>query len=77
MQGRTFFRIMIDNLLINNVFCKTLISLVKFCNEQQYFSQKKLKFSEKMPLTNISKNNSVYKTQFVFKSANNSGVKYF
>ena len=42
MQGRTFFRIMIDNMFINNPFCKAISALVKFCNEQSIFYKKEL-----------------------------------
>ena len=51
MQARTFFRIMLDNLFVNNPLCKALSSLVNFCNEQSVFYRKKLKFSKKMPLS--------------------------
>ena len=75
MRGRTFFRIMIDNLLVNNAICRALTSLVNFCNEQNYFSPRKLKFSKKMPLNNIEQD-SVYKTKFIFSSTHKSGVDY-
>ena len=75
MQGRTFLRIMIDNLFINNAMCRALSSLVNFCNEQQYFSGKELKFLKKMPFNNIKKDSS-YKNKFIFSSAQKSGVDY-
>ena len=52
MQGRTFFRIMIDK-FVNNAFCKALVAVVNFCNEQSYYSQDKLKFLKKMPISLI------------------------
>ncbi len=66
MHGRTFFRIMLDSLFVNNSFVKTIESFVKFCNEQRYYSQNELKFSDKMPLNNIVKDN--YKNKYVFNS---------
>ena len=75
MRGRTFFRIMIDNLFVNNALCKALSALVNFCNEQSYYGQKKLKFLKKMPLNNIHQD-SVYKNRFIFNSKQHSGVDY-
>jgi hypothetical protein len=75
MRGRTFFRIMIDNLFVNNAFCKALLALVNFCNEQSYYGRKKLKFLKKMPLNNIESINK-YDKRFVFNSNPNSGVNY-
>ncbi len=72
MQKRTFFRIMMDSLLVNNAIARALSALVNFCNEQSYFSQNKLKFSEKMPLT-YNKRESVYKNRFIFDSTQISG----
>ena len=65
MRGRTFVRMMIDNLFVNNAICKALSSLVNFCNEQAFFNKGKLKFSKKMPL-NIVEQESNYKTKFIF-----------
>lgn len=75
MQGRTFFRIMIDNLLVNNAFCKTISALVNFCNEQSYYNRKELKFLKKMPLNKI-KQDSTYNKRFIFNSNQSSGVNY-
>ena len=75
MRERTFFRIMIDNLFINNAFCKALLALINFCNEQQYYGKKELKFVKKMPLYNIKQNKS-YDNRFIFNSTKNSGVDY-
>ena len=74
MQVRTFLRIMFDNLFVNNVVCKTLISIVKFCNEQNYFYKKELKFLKKMPLNKMEQKSSYNK--FVFKTPHKSGVDY-
>ena len=65
MQGRTFFRIMIENLFVNNALCKAVSALVNFCNEQSYYGRKKLKFLKKMPLNNIEQRTS-YNSKFVF-----------
>ena len=73
MRGRTFLRIMLDNLFVNNIFSKTVNALVNFCNEQGIISQKKLKFSQKMTLNNIEKD-SVYQKKFLFTNMQNSGV---
>ncbi len=73
MQGRTFFRIMFDNLFINNPLSKAIISLVNFCNEQSYYNNKKLKFLKKMPLNNIEQTSS-YDRRFIFNSNPKSGV---
>lgn len=66
MQGRTFFRIMLDNLFVNNSLVQTIESFVKFCNEQHYYSPNELKFSDKKPLNNIM--NDSYKNRYVFNS---------
>lgn len=76
MRGRTFFRIMLDNLFVNNVFCKALSALVNFCNEQSYYSKKELKFLKKMPLNKIKEQNSAYKNRFIFNTDQISGVSY-
>ena len=75
MQGRTFFRIMIENLFVNNVFCKTIVALVNFCKEQSYYYRKELKFLKKMPLNKVE-NKTKYDNRFVFTSNTNSGVSY-
>lgn len=75
MQGRTFFRIMIENLFVNNALCKAVSALVNFCNEQSYYGRKKLKFLKKMPLNNIEQT-TAYKNKFVFDAKRTSGVNY-
>ena len=75
MQGRTFLRIMLDNLFVNNAFCKALSALVNFCNEHSYYHRKELKFLKKMPLNNM-KHNSVYRNKFIFNPNQTSGVDY-
>lgn len=66
MQGRTFFRIMLD-IILNNAVFKAIASCVNFCNEFRYYNRKELKFLKKMPITNIAKEN-YYKKRFVFNS---------
>ena len=60
MQARTFFRIMIDNLFVNNALSKALFACINFFKEQSYYNKKELKFLNKMPLNNIEKSN-IYK----------------
>ena len=67
MQGRTFFRIMIDNLFVNNAIGKTISALIKFCNEQSYYGKKELKFLQKMPL-NRTEQIKKYDERFLFNS---------
>ena len=73
MQGRTFLRIMLDNLFVNNAFCKAISALVNFCNEQSYYNRKELKFLNKMPLDKVEQD-SVYQKRFIFNSAHKTGV---
>lgn len=73
MQGRTFFRIMFDNLFVNNALCKAISSLVNFCNEQDYYGRKKLKFLKKMPLSN-NKQTASYEKRFLFTNKYQSGA---
>ena len=75
MSGRTFLRIMIDNLFINNPIAKTIIALVNFCNEQNFLYRKELKFLKKMPYNNIQEDTS-YKNKLIFDTKKASGV-YF
>lgn len=72
MQGRTFFRIMIDNLFINNPVGKAIAYLVNFCNSSVFYNKKKLKFLGNMPL-NISAK-STYQKKFIFDSSYKCGV---
>ena len=53
MQRRTFLRIMIESLLVNNALARALREFLNFCNEQTSFCGKKLKFSEKMPYRHV------------------------
>lgn len=73
MQGRTFFRIMIDSLFVNNPIGKAVSVLVNFCNNSVIYNKRNLKFLKKMPLT-YSKPESGYKKRFVFDSSNICGV---
>ena len=67
MQGRTFFRIMLD-IVLNNALVKSLASLVNFCNELRYFNRKELKFLKKMPINNNVVKEEYYKKRFIFNS---------
>lgn len=72
MQGRTFFRIMLD-ILFNNAVFKALTSFVNFCNEQRYYNRKELKFLKKVPLNSIAQKKS-QKSGFVFNSITGSRI---
>ena len=67
MQGRTFFRIMLD-IVLNNAVVKSLASLVNFCNELRYYNRKELKFLKKMPINNNVVKEEYYKNRFIFNS---------
>ena len=73
MQGRTFFRIMIDSLFVNNPICKAICTLINFCNNSVFYDKKKLKFLKNMPLTKTEPV-SDYKKRFVFDSSCVYGV---
>ncbi len=64
MEKRTFIRTLLD-ILFDNVLVKTITSIVKFCNEQAYFNQNKLKFSKNMPIDNIEVTHG--SNRFLFK----------
>lgn len=66
---------MIDNLFVNNAFCKALVSLVNFCNEQSYFYKKELKFLKKMPLIKKEEKN-VYTNRYLFTNTQHSGIDF-
>ena len=74
MQGRTFFRIMIDNLFVNNPIGRAVSTLVNFCNNSTIYNKKNLKFLKKVPLYK-SEPVSGYNKRFVFDSSNVCGVK--
>jgi hypothetical protein len=67
---------MADNLFINNAFCKAIVALVNFCNEQQYYYKKELKFLKKMPLNNSKEYQTTYSNRFIFNKKQISGVDY-
>ncbi len=66
MQGRTFFRVMLD-IFLDNALARAIASLVNFCNETRYYNRKELKFLKKMPINNVVKD-EYYKNRFVFNS---------
>lgn len=74
MQGRTFFRIMIDSLFVNNPIGKAISALVKFCNNSTIYDKKNLKFLGKMPLTHEEPVLN-YSKKFIFDSSKICGVK--
>ena len=73
MQGRTFFRILIDNLFVNNPVCKAVFTLVNFCNNSMLYNKKNLKFLKKMPL-NKTRSELSYKNRFIFESSYTYGA---
>lgn len=73
MQGRTFFRIMLD-IVLNNALVKSLASLVNFCNELRYYNRKELKFLKKMPINNNVVKEEYYKNRFIFNSITAIGL---
>lgn len=75
MLGRTFFRIMIDNLFVNNVLSKTISAIIKFCYEQiGYNNRKSLKYFKNVPLKEFEVKNT-YEKRFLFDSKKTTGVK--
>ena len=64
MQKRTFIRTLLD-IFFDNSVTRTICSIVKFCNEQQYFSHNKLKFSKNLPIGKLE--SASLKNQFLFK----------
>ena len=74
MQGRTFFRIMIDSLFVNNPIGRAVSTLVNFCNNSTIYDKKNLKFLKKMPLYK-SEPVSGYQKRFVFDSSYVCGAK--
>ena len=73
MRARTFLRIMLDNLFVNNVLCRTIQALVNFCNEQSYYNSNELKFLKKMPLSKTEQK-TYYQKKFIFNSNHKTGV---
>ena len=67
MHGRTFFRIMLDNLFVNNALFESIIKLVKFLKEMEYFNHKNLKTLNKKTKNVIIKEDD-YKNKFKFNS---------
>lgn len=51
MQFRTFFRIMFNNIIRDNVIARTIRSFVNFCCELDVMNHKYLKYSKELPLT--------------------------
>ncbi|MCD8378337.1 MAG: hypothetical protein LUB59_06080 [Candidatus Gastranaerophilales bacterium] len=51
MQIRTFFRIMFNNIIRDNIFVRVISSIVNFCCELDVMNYKSLKYNKEMPLT--------------------------
>ena len=58
MQGRTFLRIMLDNLFVNNTLLNSITKLVNFYNEQRYYNNRELIFFKKIASNRIKKNDT-------------------
>ena len=52
MQNRTFIRIMLD-IFFNNALIKSIVSVVNFCKEQQYYNPHELKFFKNVPINRV------------------------
>ena len=63
MQKRTLIRTILD-MLFDNTIAKTIVSVVNFCKEQQYYNSHKLKFLKNMPINKMNK--EIYKKEFLF-----------
>ena len=74
MHNRTFLRILLDNIFLNNPLSRAVISLVNFCKECNGNPVPELKFLENMPLKRKEPVNN-YKNRFVFDSSNMYGVR--
>lgn len=63
MHKRIFLRILFNNLLRNNIFSKTIISLVNFCKEFGGFNYSSLKYKKNMSLSlNDTKKNIFFQS---------------
>lgn len=51
MQTRTFLRIMLNNLIRDNVFINSVKAFVNFCCELDILNYKSLKYNKEMPLS--------------------------
>lgn len=51
MQVRTFFRIMFNNIIRDNVFINSIKAFVNFCCELDILNYKSLKYNKEMPLS--------------------------
>ena len=72
MLKRTFFRIMFDNLFVNNALCKTLRAIIKYFREQQDFRGNNLTFSNTLQFK--KKERDIYSKKFIFMVDNNNGA---
>lgn len=63
MKIRTFFRIMFNDILHENVISKSIVSVMNFCNEFNVFHNKSLKYDR-----NVSLNISETKRNIFFQS---------
>ena len=73
MQKRTFLRIMMDILFVNNPISRTVLSVVNFCKEYNDFRYKNLKFSKTLPLY-MTEKDVKHKNIFIFDSSKAIGA---
>jgi len=60
MQSRTFIRILFNNIIYNNIFSKTFILFINFCNEFGIFKGTILKKQEKMPISIMETKSNIF-----------------
>ena len=74
MHGRTFFRILIENLFLKNALAEAFKKFLNFYYEQRYYNERELKFIDKLPLNNIQVQSKKYDSRFVFNVGTKNGV---
>lgn len=70
---RTFFRIMIDSLFVNNPIFKAIATFINLCNNSVVSNCDNLKFSKNIPLNKKEAESSIDR-RFVFAKTGNLGV---
>ena len=60
MQSRTFIRILFNNIIYNNIFSKTFILFINFCNEFGFLKGTILKKQEKMPISIMETKSNIF-----------------
>ena len=60
MKIRTFFRIMFNDILHENVISKSIVSVMNFCNEFSIFNDKNLKYDKNMSLNMLDTKRDIF-----------------